>query len=110
MKRWLTLVASVALLATTPAQAYSSIAGTSQFNLAVTSVTALTVPGSAAYARVCARGAEVEMTGDGTAPTTGPVGTALPVGACIWLSGRSMLVSLRMIGAAGAKVDVEYFQ
>ena len=107
MKR---LFAMVALLATAPALAYSSIAGTSQFNLSVSGgVTALTVPGSANYARICARGAEVEMTQDGTAPTTGPKGTALAVGSCIWLSGRSMLVSVRMIGAGGATVDVEYF-
>lgn len=107
MKRWIPLVA---FLATAPAWAYSSMLGTSQFNLAVTSVTALTVPPSAGYARVCARGAEVEMTQDGTTPTTGPVGTALAVGQCIWLSGRSMMLTLQMRGAAGAKIDVEYFQ
>jgi hypothetical protein len=105
MKR---LFALVALLAT-PALAYSSIAGTSQFNLSVTSVTTLTVPGAAAYGRICARGAEVEMTQDGTTPTTAPEGTALPAGSCIWLSGLSLLRSIQMIGGAGAKVDVEYF-
>jgi hypothetical protein len=90
--------------------AYSSIAGTSQFNLSVSGgVTTLTVPGAAAYARICARVAEVEMTQDGTTPTTGPVGTALASGSCVWLSGRSLLISIKMIGGAGAKVDVEYF-
>lgn len=108
MKRWFALVA---LLVTAPAWAYSSMAGTSQFNLSVSAgVTTLTAPSSAAYARICARGAEVEMTQDGSTPTTGPAGTALSSGSCIWLSGRSMLITLKMIGAAGAKVDVEYFQ
>lgn len=93
----------------TRAMAYSSIAGTSQFNLDVSTVKSLTVPASAGFARVCARGAEVEMTQDGTTPTVAPVGTALSVGSCIWLSGLSAMRSLKMIGAAGAKVDVEYF-
>jgi hypothetical protein len=105
-----TITALLLSLMTTSALAYTNIAGSSQFNLAVTSVTALTVPGSANYARVCARVAEVEMTQDGTTPTVGPVGSALAPGSCIWLSGRPLMLSLKMIGAAGAKVDAEYFQ
>lgn len=86
----------------------SVIANSSQFGVALTTVTMLTVPAAATYGRVCIRIAEVETTEDGTAPTTAPHGTAFPSGSCTPLS-YNQLVGLKMISATGT-ADVEYFK
>jgi hypothetical protein len=80
-----------------------------QHNLSVTSATALTVPTGARYATVCASGAAVKYTTDGTTTPTSSVGMPLAAGACLALSGPQTLANFRAISASGT-LDVEYFQ
>lgn len=82
----------------------------SQFGLAITTSTALTVPATAAYARVCARGANVQYTEDGTVPTA-TVGTQLLQNQCQFEQGPSVLGTFRAIQqSATATLDVSYFK
>ena len=86
------------------------LAGTSQFNVAVSAAAGLpSLPATANAARVCVRTAEVETTQDGTAPTSAPRGTAFAAGTCTWLQGRNVLTTFLAISASGT-LDVEYFQ
>jgi len=80
-----------------------------QHNLALTTATALTVPTGARYATVCASGAAVKYTTDGTTTPTSSVGMPLAAGACVALSGPQGLANFRAISASGT-LDVEYFQ
>jgi hypothetical protein len=80
-----------------------------QYNLAITSSTALTVPSSATYAVVCAATANANYTTDGTTTPTASVGMALPVGACVPLSGTAVLADFLAISAAGT-LNVSYYK
>jgi len=66
-----------------------------QHNLALTSSTALTIPTGARYATICA--------------STASVGMPLPAGACVALSGATVLANFLAISATGT-LDVEFFQ
>jgi hypothetical protein len=80
-----------------------------QHNLAITSATKLTIPTGARYATICAGGAYVHYTTDGTTVPTSSVGQPLSSGACVSLSGPKVLANFSAISATGT-LDVEYFQ
>jgi len=80
-----------------------------QHNLAITSSTALTIPTGARYATVCASTAAVRYTTDGTTTPTASVGMPLQAGACMALSGPTVLANFLAISVTGT-LDVEYFQ
>jgi hypothetical protein len=80
-----------------------------QHNLAPTSAMALSVPVGAIYATICASGAVVKYTTDGTTTPTSIIGQPLTAGACVGLSGATVLANFRAISPAGT-LDVEYFQ
>ncbi len=80
-----------------------------QHNLALTSSTALTIPTGARYATVCASTATVRYTTDGTTTPTASVGMPLPAGACMALSGPTVLANFRAFSATGL-LDTEFFQ
>ena len=80
-----------------------------QHNLALTSATALTAPTGARYATVCASGAAVKYTTDGTTTPTATVGMPLAPGACVALSGPQTLANFSAFSSSGT-LDVEYFQ
>ena len=127
MKRLLCGAAlALALACPAHAQTYRDIAGTQvpgmiplptpyaplspgQHNLAPTSATALTVPSGARYAAVCASGATVRYTTDGTTTPTSSIGMPLASGACVALSGPQTLANFRTFSSSGT-LDVEYFQ
>ncbi len=86
---------------------YTAVAG-AQYNLAITTSTALTAPPTALQAQVCASGNSVKYTYDGTTPTSS-VGLPLAAGQCIQFSGPTLLAALRFIQtAATATLDVGY--
>lgn len=71
--------------------------------------TALTVPSGAAYAVVCAEGANHRYTWDGTTTPTASVGTQLLQNACLPLSGPLVLAAFRIITqSAGGTFTVSY--
>jgi hypothetical protein len=80
-----------------------------QHNLAAASATALAVPAGARYATVCASTAAVRYTTDGATTPTASVGMPLAAGACMALSGPSVLANFRAFSSSGT-LDVEYFQ
>lgn len=80
-----------------------------QHGTAITSSTALTIPATATYATMCARTAAINYTTDGTTTPTSTVGQPLAAGACVALSGPTVLANLKMISATGTP-DVEYFK
>ena len=80
-----------------------------QHNFALTSSTALTIPTGARYATICASTASVKYTTDGTTTPTASVGMPLPAGACVALSGATVLANFLAISATGT-LDVEFFQ
>lgn len=86
---------------------YTPVAG-AQYNLAITSSTALTVPGTATYAVVCAKTAAVNYTTDGATTPTSTVGIPLAALACVPLSGAAVLTNFRAISATGT-LTAEYF-
>lgn len=86
---------------------YTPVAG-AQYNLAITSSTALTVPGTATYATVCAKTAAVNYTTDGATTPTSTVGTPLQALACVGISGAAVLTNFRAISATGT-LTVEFF-
>lgn len=86
---------------------YTPIAG-AQYNLAITSSTALTVPGTATYATVCAKTAALNYTTDGATTPTSTVGTPLQALACVGISGAAVLTNFRAISATGT-LTVEFF-
>lgn len=82
-----------------------------QHNLAITTSTALTVPATATFAEVCARGNNVNFTTDGTTTPTSSVGMPLAIGQCQFFSGATVLANFRAIQAAAtATLDAEYFK
>jgi hypothetical protein len=80
-----------------------------QHNITPTSSTALTIPPGAVYATVCASGALVKYTTDGTTVPTASLGQPLVAGACVGLSGATVLSNFRAVSTTGT-LDVEYFQ
>ncbi len=80
-----------------------------QYDLAVTSVTALTAPTGARYAVVCAETATVRYTTDGATTPNGLVGMPLASGSCTALSGATVLANFKAYSSSGT-IDVEYFQ
>jgi hypothetical protein len=80
-----------------------------QHNLAPTSATALTVPGGARFATVCASTATVRYTTDGTTAPTSTVGMPLAAASCVALSGAAVLANFKAFSSSGT-LDVEYFQ
>ncbi len=99
----------------TPVQSTASIpydywpVGSGQHNLAPTVATALTVPASARFMRVCATTATVKYTTDGLTTPTASIGEPLFASSCLELSGVRVLSNFRAISATGT-LDVEYFQ
>jgi hypothetical protein len=83
-----------------------------QHNLGIVTSTALTVPATATYATLCASGAAVKYTTDGTTTPTASVGQPLALGQCVPLAGATVLANFRAIqsGAGAATLDVEYFK
>jgi hypothetical protein len=82
-----------------------------QHGLSITTATALTVPTTATYATICASGAAVEYTTDGTTTPTSSVGQPLASGSCVALSGPTVLANFKAIQKiATATLDVEYFK
>lgn len=121
-----TAALALALISPALAQTYHDAAGTAvpgvmplpfgftplspgQHNIAPTSATSLTPPPGARYATVCASSASVKYTTDGTTAPTASIGMPLAAGACLALSGTSVLAKFRAISSAGT-LDVEYFQ
>ncbi len=80
-----------------------------EHNVAPTSSTALVVPGGARYATVCASGASVKYTTDGMTAPSASIGQPLAAGACVSLSGATVLINFRAFSQTGT-LDVEYFQ
>ena len=80
-----------------------------QYNLAIASSTALTIPTGSLQAVVCASGAAVKYTYDGTTTPTATIGMPLALGQCIQFSGATILSNLRFIQTvATATLDVSY--
>ncbi len=89
--------------------AYTALAG-GQYGLAIAGSTALTVPGGATYAVVCAEGAAARYTTDGSAPT-GTVGMPLQQNQFVLLTGANVLAAFRAIQqTASATLDVSYYR
>ena len=80
-----------------------------QYDLAVTSVTALTAPTGARYAVVCAETATVRYTTDGATTPTSSVGMPLAANSCVSLSGATVLANFRALSSTGT-LDAEFFQ
>ena len=80
-----------------------------QHNLAIVASTALTVPTGSTYATVCASTANVKYTTDGTTTPTSTIGMTLSTGACVTLSGATVIANFRAISATGT-LDVEFFK
>lgn len=80
-----------------------------QHNLAIVSATALTIPTGSTYATVCAATANAKYTTDGTTTPTSSVGMTLANGACVTLSGATVLANFKAISSTGT-LDVEYFR
>jgi hypothetical protein len=86
------------------------LAGKSQYALAVSSATSLTVPSGATYAVVCAEGANVRYTVDGTTPTAS-TGMPLLQNSCISLQNAATLNKFQAIQQSStATIDVSYYQ
>ena len=82
-----------------------------QHNLAITTATALTVPTGATYATICASGANVNYTTDGTTTPTASVGQPLLLGQCEAFSGATVLANFKAIQqSATATLNIEYFK
>lgn len=80
-----------------------------QYNLGITSSTALTAPAGATYAVVTAETANVRYTLDGVTTPTASVGIILAAGASIGLYGADPIAKFRAIqAAAGATIGVNY--
>jgi hypothetical protein len=92
--------ASGAFALTTP----TSSAGPGQYGVSISSVTALTVPQSAASAEICVETAAARYTDDGTTPSP-TIGIPVVAGQCFTFAGP--LAAFRIIGA-GATLDVSY--
>lgn len=113
------LVLSI-LLAPSLAWAQSTIVAPAPYNFAPLSPgqytpvtdsasTALTIPPGATYAVVCAEVTSHRWTWDGTTTPTSSVGTLLPLGNCIGLSGVMELSNFRIIQtSAGGQFTVSY--
>ena len=80
-----------------------------QHNVGLTAATALTAPGGARYATICATNAAVKYTTDGATTPSALVGQPLAAGACMSLSGPAVLANFRAFSATGI-LDIEYFQ
>ena len=79
--------------------------------LAIMSSTALTVPTGSTYAVVCAEGANVKYSTDGTTTPTASVGMLLLQNSCVALAGSTTISNFRAIQAsATATLDVSYFK
>lgn len=85
----------------------NSVTG-AQYNLAITSSTALTVPGSATYAVVSVKVASVNYTTDGATTPTSTVGNTLQVGQYLALPSNAIATNFRAISATGT-LTIEYF-
>ena len=80
-----------------------------QHNLAITTATALTVPTGSTYATVCESTANAKYTTDGTTTPTLTVGMTLAAGACVTLSGGTVIANFRAISATGT-LDIEFYR
>ena len=80
-----------------------------QHNVAITTATLLTVPSGSTYATVCASTANVKYTTDGTTTPTSTIGMTLATGACVTLSGATVVANFKAISATGT-LDSEYFK
>lgn len=85
------------------------IAGSAQYNVAVTSSTALTVPAGATYA-VVQPSASVNVTYDGTTPTAS-LGNTITALQTLALYGNATIVAAKFIQVTpGATITVSYFK
>jgi hypothetical protein len=84
----------------------TSSAGPGQYGVAITSVTALTVPIFAAAAEICVETAAARYTTTGTTPSA-TVGVPVAAGTCFQFAGP--FSAFQIIGS-GATLDVEYFK
>jgi len=80
-----------------------------QHNLSLASAAALTVPGGARYATICASGGTAKYTTDGTTTPSATVGMPLISGACVALTGAAVIANFRAFSSS-ATLDVEFFQ
>lgn len=78
-----------------------------QYNLAITTSTALTPPSGATYAVVVAEVANIRYTIDGTTTPTASVGKLLTPGASISLWSAAEIAAFRAISATGT-IGVDY--
>jgi hypothetical protein len=90
---------------------YTGVTGT-QSALAVTSATALTVPGTATYAIVQAQGGQVNYSLVSDLTPTASVGFNLYAGQQLMIQGTSLLNAAKFIDATGstATITVEYLK
>lgn len=96
-------------------QAYWTPLTPGQHGLPITSAVAAgsssiaPIPANTTYATVCASGAQVKYTTDGTTIPTASIGMTLAVGSCVPLSGPTVIANFNAISATG-QLDVEYFK
>lgn len=84
------------------------VAGASQYALASTTLTSLTVPNGATVAQICVETAGVRYRDDGTAPTS-TVGMPVASGTCFQYAGPLSVV--QFIAQTGAPtLDVAYYK
>lgn len=82
-----------------------------QAGLAIASSTGLTIPTGATYAVVCAEGANVRYSTDGTTTPTATIGMLLLQNNCLPLQGSTTLANFKAIQqTATATLDVSYFK
>lgn len=83
-------------------------AGASQFGLAVTTATVLTVPPGAICARISVSTAAVRLTADGSSPTSS---VGFPIASGVQWTDCGPLASYKFTAQTGSPVlDVEYFK
>lgn len=109
-------IAVLALLFASPAFA-QTLSGMiplspSQNGLAITTATSLTIPATANYVTICARGGAANYETDGTTTPTGTVGTTLAAGACVAFSGSKVLQNFQAIQQSGntTTLDIKYYR
>lgn len=105
------LAAAIALLLSSSAFAqnvpfpYRNALGP-QYNITITSATALTVPVLASYGVICALGGALMYTTDGATAPTSSVGLPVASGSCVGLP-ATLLATFKAIGTTLA---VEYYK
>lgn len=82
-----------------------------QTALAITASTGLTVPTGSTYSVVCAEGANVRYSTDGTTTPTASVGMQLLQNQCLPLQGATTIANFKAIQqSATATLDASYFK